>query len=221
MELIPYDVFRIVFYVMFIGIGGHAYLVKKRTVDSYVFFYGLMYFLGTLLDTFLITSNLELIAIQELIISGIWMHFMHRYLKWTKLFLSVWLFQIVLLIASCFLTIDYGILNESVIYMSKYGLLDTNESHKINMLYALILQVLFLSTIYKVIRDEEWSIKIRVYLVYAFIFFLGQMDIFIFNMITPLMYEQIDIFYKVSNTIKPIIFGFMNTGLLLNLVWKR
>lgn len=221
MQLLPYDIFRIIFYVMFIGFGGHAFFIKKRSIDFYIFFYGLIYLIGTILDTYLITSNLELIAVQELVISGVWMHFMHRYLKWTKVFVSVWVFQCILLIASCITTIDYGVMNEAVIYLSNYQLLDTNESHKINMLYALVLQVLFLATIYKVIRDEEWDVTIRVYLVYAFIFFLGQMDIFIFNMITPLMYEQIEVFYKVSNAINPIIFGFMNMGLLLNLLWKR
>lgn len=221
MPFIAYDLYRLSFYVLHIVLGSYAVFGRKRTIDSYVVIYGLLYLIGTFIDTYKLSSNLELTTIQELIISGVYFHFMHRKLKWTKLMIGVWCLQLLLLIASFSTTLDFGVFNEAVIYMSDYGYLDTNEAHKIRMIYSLILQVLFLITVYKVIRDEEWSTDIRVFLIYTFIFFIGQMDVFIFNMITPLMYENIDLFFKVRMRIMPIIFGVINTGLLLNLIWKR
>lgn len=190
-------------------------------MDLYILLYGSIYLLATILDSTVVGDNLELYTLTYLIGSIILLKLANIHLQRTKIVLGVGILITIAVLYAFIEEVNFGVFDSEKVFQSEYKFLDTNEYQKLHMFIPLLLQFTFLWTIYKVIRDIEWSSEIRVYLVYLFLFLIFEIQHFVNNSMEPLMYMDLNLYIKVSSIISPIVFTIVFFGLTLNLIWKR
>ncbi|MFY0644184.1 MAG: hypothetical protein JXR19_06935 [Bacteroidia bacterium] len=216
-----YLVIRIVIYVSIITVGFRAYVKKRNKVDLAIALTSLIGVGADLLDFTIISSNLELLAIVNLLIIGV-LHYM-LYLdskRWVLPVLGPLIIAVFTFLA--FITDwNLGWINSTPVYYSNYNWLNTNQASNLAILRGVVVLVAIYYWLWNIVkRYNTNTIELQSHILYAFAFLILYGCLFIYDNLGRFLYSELEDYAIYTSYILVGIFLVSHLMILLGLRWK-
>ena len=186
----------------------------------------ILYFLGAsilvdLLDQLVFSSNLELYVVYRLTSLFILIKLIKSSVK-----LSNWVYVIpaLLIVFSFYFAITERNINyfyAPIIYVSKYGLINTTQYNFIMINYFLSITILMLYWMYHLISTEKHSSSyVKKHLLIVFTFLWTASIFSMYHIYIQLLFANISAYMKTAQLVMMVTFYAQNLFLLIALQWK-
>lgn len=212
-----FEIAKFLIYTALVILGYRRFTFTKERKYLLIGFLGALYFATNLLDEFVFTSNLELLAISDIITVGITFLIFHD-IKQISISKSILWMPYIILVFYAIALFRFNWTKTDNDLLSNYGYLNTSEYSSFSFLSAILCLIVSTYIMIKTLQISEPPLNL-IFIVFGIILF--HVGSFLQFGLGEYFFDDLSTHYKFLEMLIPVRLFTSRTFILLGIIWKN